>query len=121
MTLGRILMLSALVLTASAVDPGEVRIRSGPWQPPSTRISVDTRLVEIAVTVRDHSGKMIQRLEKSDFEVLDGGKPEKITFFSGRSPAGEKTSAKTSANVPHDEPPTARSIAMFFDDQHADP
>jgi len=114
-------MLSALVITTSAVDPGEVRIRSGPWSPPATRISVDSRLVEIVVTVRDHNGKLMQGLEQADFEVFDGGKPEKITFFSVRSLAGEKTSGKISANVPHDELPPRAPSPCSSTIQHAEP
>lgn len=114
-------MLSALVLAAHAVDPGEVRIRSGPWQPPATRISVDTRLVEIAVTVRDSAGKLLQGLEQSDFEVTDAGKAAPITYFSARVPSGEKAVAKRPGSAPHEASAAPRSIAMFFDDEHADP
>ena len=121
MAVWRIFVLSALVITASAVDPGEVRIRSGPWSPPSTRISVDSRLVESAVTVRDHSGKLIQGLEQADFEVTDAGKVAPITFFSARSPAGEKADAKKPGSSPPESSAAPRSIAMFFDDEHADP
>jgi len=39
-------------------------------------------LVNLYVTVRDRSGKLVQGLEKSDFSVLENGKPQQITHFS---------------------------------------
>jgi Ca-activated chloride channel family protein len=38
--------------------------------------------VELAVTVTDEKGKFLSNLTKSDFRVLDEGKPQRINFFS---------------------------------------
>src|SRR5262249_60863812 len=45
-------------------------------------IRVNVKLVNVAFTVRDSSGKLVPNLTKDDFEVLDDGSPLGIAFFS---------------------------------------
>jgi Ca-activated chloride channel family protein len=45
-------------------------------------IRVNVRLVNVAFTVRDASGKLVTNLTKDDFEVLDDGQPQSISFFA---------------------------------------
>jgi Ca-activated chloride channel family protein len=45
-------------------------------------IRVNVRLVNVAFTVRDASGKLVTNLTKDDFEVSDDGQPEPISFFA---------------------------------------
>jgi VWFA-related protein len=54
-----------------------------PAQPPSApyRISVNSNLVIVDLTVKDKSGKAIEGLKKDDLVVLEDGKPQTITFF----------------------------------------
>lgn len=49
-----------------------------------TPIRVNTRLVEVDVVVRDKNGP-VRGLTKSDFTILDRGKPQNIATFSVRS------------------------------------
>ncbi len=47
---------------------------------PEIRVSV--RLVNVAFTVRDASGRLVTNLTRDDFEVLDDGQPQPISFFA---------------------------------------
>jgi VWFA-related protein len=60
-----------LVLTAAGqqVPPGLVKFES------------TTRLVIVNVNVRDKDNKPIENLKASDFEVLEDGKPQKVSVF----------------------------------------
>lgn len=46
------------------------------------QIRVNVRLVNVAFTVRDASGKLVTNLTKDDFEVLDDGQAQPISFFA---------------------------------------
>jgi VWFA-related protein len=52
-----------------------------PQTPQDGTIRVNTRLVQVSVVVRDKNG-LVADLKKSDFTLLDNGKPEKIDVFS---------------------------------------
>ena len=51
-------------------------------QEPVQKFVGGTTEVELAVTVTDEKGKFVSNLTKSDFRVLDEGKPQRISFFS---------------------------------------
>ena len=125
-----VLLAGALVQRGSAQQPGEVRIRSAPYQPPSATISVDTNLVELGVTVRDRKGTPVGGLQESDFQVLDNLKRQDIAFFSEQrmqQPGTAPTTAPPAAGAPtppaaqtaHAAAPPPRYLALFFDDTHA--
>ncbi len=46
------------------------------------KISVTVPLVNVAFTVRDADGKLVTDLARDDFEVLDDGLPQTISFFA---------------------------------------
>lgn len=52
-----------------------------PTQKPATTISVDSKLVNIPVVVRDNKGALIQSLTKADFSLQVDGKPQVIRYF----------------------------------------
>lgn len=62
---------SILVLGAAAQEPAPIR--------------VDVRLINVAFSVRDAKGILIRDLNKEDFEVLDDGVPQTISFFARSS------------------------------------
>jgi VWFA-related protein len=86
-------------------DPPEIRIRSGPYKPVAS-LAVQTYSVELGVTVKNRQGHPVPGLPSSDFEILDNGKPQTISFFL------EQKSSATSAQP--------RSIVLFFDDAHTE-
>lgn len=64
----RLLALLTLLSIARAQDPDPIH--------------VSVRLVNVAFTVRDSSGKLVTNLTKDDFEVLDDGQQQPISFFA---------------------------------------
>jgi len=125
------MLASALSLQAQTSNPGEVRIRGGPYTPPGATISVQANLVELAATVRDRKGQPAGGFTAADFELLDNGKPQMITLFSevkashapesnprgdAKGPAGVQIPG--GAQPPVEAPP--RYLALFFDDTHAE-
>jgi len=63
--------LLVLILTTQSAIP----------QQESATIRVSTRLVQISVTVHDKNGP-VSNLKKSDFTILDQGKPRSVSLFS---------------------------------------
>jgi len=56
-----------------------------PQRTPTPRpdvVTITTNLVQIDVTVIDHSGQVVSDLKPEDFEVVEDGKPQKITNLS---------------------------------------
>jgi Ca-activated chloride channel family protein len=51
-------------------------------EPGGSPIRVEVNEVIVPVTVTDEKGRFVSNLEKKDFEILDEGKPQNITFFS---------------------------------------
>jgi VWFA-related protein len=105
-----VLLAGSFLLPCDGAQPGEVRIRYAPYQPPAD-IAVATDLVELAATVRDTSGAAIDGLERSDFALFDNLKPQTISFFSVERAAGTAGAA----------PARPRYVALFLDDVHAGP
>lgn len=102
----------------------EVRIRTYPYEPPSTVLRAEVNLVEAPLTVRDASGHTVGGLHASDFKVLDNGVAQPITAFSelhagGRSASSNpRQSQDAPASVAPQERPEPRYIECFFDDLH---
>src|SRR6266568_4177915 len=51
-------------------------------EPGGAAIRVEVNEVIVPVTVTDDKGRFVSNLEKRDFQILDGGKPQTINFFS---------------------------------------
>ena len=45
-------------------------------------MSVEAKVVNLPVTVRDKKGKIVTNLTKDDFELQEDGKPQSIRYFS---------------------------------------
>ncbi len=96
---------------------------------PVIRVSVD--LVQVDATVTDGEGRHVTDLQTSDFEVLEDGKPQRITHFSfvpaGRLPGGPRAVATRLGERPTGASPTptqpllkaeevTRSVVLMADD-----
>jgi len=126
-----------LVGVATGQDKGEdsreVRIGYGTYQLRSPTIEVQSNLVELGVTIRNRKGQLVSGLTPSDFDVLDNGKPQAITFFSEESASGSSSksseteagtkpangTASKSSGVAVSDAQVARYVALFIDDTHS--
>lgn len=86
--------------------------------------SIEVRVVNIDVVVRDHSGKPVTGLTKDDFEIYENGKKQEITNLyevrpSGAPAAATATQLSTGTATPSaaEQPPQARprNVIMFVD------
>jgi VWFA-related protein len=53
-----------------------------PAQEPVTTMSVNVKVVNLPVTVRDKHGKVVRNLTKDDFTLEEDGRPQTIKYFS---------------------------------------
>ncbi len=70
----------------------------------------NTSLVIIDANVRDRSGKVIPDLKKSDFTLLEDGKPQTISVFEFQKLEGDALLAPVPAIKPVAEAPAARPL-----------
>jgi len=90
--------------------------------------SIEVRVVNVDVVVRDRSGKPVTGLTKADFEIYENGQKREITNLSEvRAPgAGTETTATTAAPAPVTPAETPvevrpRNIVMFVDNYSLEP
>jgi VWFA-related protein len=91
-------------------------------------VRLRTELIQVQVVVTDKQGRVVEDLNKDDFELLEQGKPQEVSFFSlervGLRPAGP--SAKTPDPIAPERPTTSsatsstpsRSVVLFLDTLH---
>ena len=100
-----------LVLTAGAGLRGQEA-------PPAARAEI----VRLDAVVTDAKGAPVLDLTREDFEVLEDGKPQRVTNFEPARARGLPTSApalpETAAPVAPADRPTGRQIAIVVDDLH---
>jgi VWFA-related protein len=75
------LALFALPVCLLSQQPGDKPVLVTPGQKPTTTISVDSKLVNIPVLVRDNKGALVVNLTKADFSLQVDGKPQTIRYF----------------------------------------
>src|ERR1041385_9025069 len=89
-------------------------------------VRLRTELIEVQVVVTDKQGRVIEDLKKEDFELLEQGRPQEVTFFSL-----EHINVQATRSAPGEDPPglnpskrsaeaagPSRSIVLFFDTPH---
>jgi len=105
----------------------EMRARSSPYVPPAqaSTILAQVNLVEVPVVVRDSGNRAVGGLQRSDFEVLDAGKPKEIASFSVEAVKGPVEPAASPAPADKTGPPVPaaaaaeppqRLMVLMFDD-----
>jgi len=75
------LALFALPVSLLSQQTGDKPVLVTPAQKPTTTISVDSKLVNIPVLVRDNKGALVVNLTKADFSLQVDGKPQTIRYF----------------------------------------
>jgi VWFA-related protein len=95
-------------------------------QPPVT-FRVEVNYVEVDAFVTDAQGNVVSDLTANDFDLLEDGKPQKISTFSlvnlplERAPRPLFASAPVEADVQTNEGGEGRIYLIVLDDQHTDP
>lgn len=106
------LALCTIVAAAGSV-PG-VNLRSQAKQIPrkttEERIKLKADLIQLTAVVSGSDGEIIPDLKKSDFELLENGHPQDISFFSAEATAGGNPSSTS-------EQPS-RAVVLFVDTLH---
>jgi VWFA-related protein len=91
-------------------------------------VRLRTELVQVQVVVTDKQGRVIEGLNKEDFELLEQGRTQEVSFFSLEriSVRPANSSAKTPNPIAPERPTTGsatgsttpRSIVLFLDTLH---
>jgi VWFA-related protein len=80
-----ITLLSGLTLSAQS-QPAQSQPAPSPASAsstmPATTISIDVKVVNLPVTVRDKHGQVVRDLTKDDFTLQEDGRPQTIKYFS---------------------------------------
>ena len=96
--------------------PNEVTTREAP-----VTFASRVNLVTVPVVVRDSKRRVVDNLEKEDFQLFDSGKPQIVSRFSVEKTGVTQPSASAPAGAPPVVAPPAmpqRYVALVFDDLH---
>jgi VWFA-related protein len=122
--MSKVLRLTALFLCFLSLSP--VTVGQQPTQKPDEEdiIRIKTDLVQVRAVVTDRKGQLVDNLKQQDFEILENGKPQTVSFFtlerilgssSGPVPDSAATTTTTRATVPQKP---VRTIILFVDTLH---
>jgi VWFA-related protein len=106
---------TGLVILATLLVPAT----ASPRIPQTPQIRISTRLVEIGVIVRDKNGP-VGGLTKSDFTILDRGKPQPISLFfndsaaSAQRPPEQPLPPNTFSDLPQYGAAAPRSVTIVL-------
>lgn len=75
------LLLAPFLHAQQKANPPEQTPASPAPSSPTPTLSVDARLVNLPVVVRDKKGALIQNLTKDDFVLQVDGKPQRVRYF----------------------------------------
>lgn len=88
-------------------------------QQPKVRETMEVRLLEINVTVTDHSGNPVHGLTAEDFELFDNGERKKVTNLSEYRETTVSPTARPAQTQPaaqgQAQPPEPRTIVLLVD------
>src|SRR5215813_10814467 len=95
-------------------------------------IRVKTELIDLRAAVTDKKGQPITDLRKEDFELMDNGKPQEVSFFSvvkipgrGEARRTENSTANTApgvtAGVTRPDETPGRTVVLYVDTLHLSP
>jgi VWFA-related protein len=130
-TLGALAFVGLLVAVLSAAT---IPAQTGPSEPDQAVIRVSVNRVQLEVQTTDSKGHHVTDLRAEDFEILDNGKPQKITNCAYVRLGGGTASAQTvaaTAGQPESRPPipshelareqVQRTIVLLVDDESFKP
>jgi VWFA-related protein len=107
----------AVVSFALVIVPSISAQNFGPLPPLTAH--VDVNVVNVDVSVTDHSGKPVMNLTRGDFDVFEDGKLMTISNFSAIEHTVQKTTAVPSAAVAQSAPaPVRRKLMVLVDNNY---
>jgi VWFA-related protein len=130
--LSRTLLLAVAVMAAPSLSSFAER----PRRPPESQekheekqsgrpVKLKADLVQLRAVITDRTGKVIDNLSKDDFQVMENGAPQQISFFSiDRVGGGPASAAPGSVEAPSATPPAraavsaGRVVVLFVDTLH---
>jgi VWFA-related protein len=97
-----------------------------PKTEPDEVIRIKTDLVQLQTVITDRLGRAVDNLKQDEFEILENGKPQKVSFFSvehiGAGPAASAARTQVASAEPEAEVPVrkkvSRTIVIFVDTLH---
>jgi VWFA-related protein len=95
-------LLFAVLLASSANPLRAQNVAPADTEAPTTTLKLNAKTVLVDVVVTDKSGHAVAGLTKNDFQVLEDGKPQTISFFE---PNFGSTSTGANAAAPPALPP----------------
>ena len=104
------------ILCLSAFGQQQTATPSASPEPDNDVVRISTKLVQFDVLVVDKNGKQVRDLTAADFEILQDGKPQKITNLSYVNTEVPKTQIKSGASVSTVKTNAARIITFVVDD-----
>lgn len=120
------LLMAPAVLLPQQIPQQELQFVTQPYAPAAT-LHVHGDVVQMDVIVRDAKGHAVSGLTRTDFQIYDKGKPQKLGEFAVMSASGPATASNpapvsNSAPVVVSSGPSAiaarpRYIGLFFDDR----
>jgi VWFA-related protein len=117
------------VALASVVLSGQQgRVPAPPQEPPAVTFKTEVNYVEVGAVVTDAQGNFVRTLNKDDFQILEDGKPQKISAYSLVDVPIERADPARRAGAVSFEPDVASNAAPFqgrlylivLDDLHTD-
>lgn len=103
------------------LEPGEVVARTRPYLPRAPYVfRTEGRLVEVGAVVRDRRNRVVSGLDRSDFEIREGGKRREITAFSVLTFVPAHAEAAAQKGQPAAVQPRGRFVGLLFDDLNSD-
>ena len=119
----RLVIIFVAYFSANPIAVGQGQTKPSDQDEP---VRLRTELIEVQVVVTDKQGRVIEDLKKEDFELLEQGRPQEVTFFSL-----ERINVQPTRSAPGEGPPglnpskrsaeaagPSRSIVLFFDTPH---
>jgi len=85
--------------------------------------AIDVRLHNVDVIVTDAKGNHVPGLREEDFEILEGGAPQKISNFAEYSDAAAQTAplSESGGSATAVQKPPARKFVLFIDEMNMHP
>jgi len=92
-------------------------------------VRLKTELVQLRLAVADRAGKLVDNLKQDDFELVENGQPQSVSFFSVERVGKASTAPDLALKAAPEKGPDAgaraglgtRSVVLFVDTLHLGP